>query len=390
MYNKNPVNCIASDKQVDFIQRYNSEPELCLPSLVPGSDSFDLFTEGDLLYEAMLGSIASARENILLESYIFADDEVGWAFAEALAHKAGKGLEVLLHLDSAGTLLRGGRRFEKYLREHNVSVKWFHRWSWFDPLRYNRRHHRKLLIVDKSDAYLGGFNIHRQSSRSIVGMERWRDAHIRFGNTLAQQATEMFYAFWDGKVHWKMPDNGSSTSVLVPNNSDGCRYLLNCFITSMLTGAKRFVYLTTPYFVPDNRTMKSLINSAGRGVDVRILVPAKSNIPLAHWAGRSLYSALLEAGVRIYEYLPGLMHAKTIVVDGSWGTVGSSNFDYRSFFLNYELNMITRDSVLCRKLRNQFLEDLSHADEMTEDRWSARAWPSIVCESAGWLLRRWL
>ena len=383
-------NCIATDKQADFIQLYNSEPQLCLPALVPGSDSLHLFTEGDVLYEAMLGSISNARNNILLESYIFGNDEVGWNFAEALAEKAGAGLEVLLHLDAAGTLLRGGLKLEKYLREHNVHVKWFNRWSWFAPLRYNRRQHRKLLVVDKSDAYIGGFNIHRQSSHAIFGMERWRDAHVRFSNTLALQAAEMFYAFWDGRVHWALPENGCATSILVPNNSAECRYLLNCFIIAMIVGAKHFIYLTTPYFVPDSRTMKVLTDSAGRGVDVRILVPAKSNIPLAHWAGRHLYSTLLKAGVRIFEYQPGLMHAKTIVVDNSWGTVGSSNFDYRSFFINYELNMITRDSILCRKLRNQFLEDLSQANEVTDGRWSARGLSSHLCESAGWLLRRWL
>lgn len=390
MNEKKPGNCIASDNQADFVQLYNSEPHLCLPALIPGSDSLDLFTEGDVLYESMLGSIANAMEDILLESYIFGDDEVGWEFAGALADKAGAGVKVMLHLDAAGALLRGGRKFEKYLRERRIHVKWFNRWSWLDPLRYNRRQHRKLLVVDKSDAYIGGFNIHRQSSHSIVGRERWRDAHVRFGNTLARQAAEMFYAFWEGRVHWEMPVNGGATSVLVPNNSDGCRYLLNCFIISMLSSAQHYIYLTTPYFVPDNRTMKALTDSSGRGVDVRILVPAKSNIPLAHWAGRRLYSTLLKAGIRIYEYQPGLMHAKTIVVDGSWGTVGSSNFDYRSFFLNYELNMITRDRVLCRKLRNQFLEDLASADEVSDGRWSERGWTSHVCESAGWLLRRWL
>ncbi len=390
MKNDKPGNCIASESRADFTQPCNAEPLLCLPALVPGSDSLHLFTEGDDLYEAMLRSISNARNNILLESYIFGNDEVGWEFADALAEKSRAGLEVLLHLDAAGTRLRGGRKIEKYLREYNVHVKWFNRWSWSDPLKYNRRQHRKLLVVDKSDAYIGGFNIHRQSSHSLFGRERWRDAHVRFGDALAIQAAEMFYAFWDSRVHWVIPDNGGATSVLVPNNSAECRYLLNCFITSMLASAKHFIYLTTPYFVPDNRTIKVLTDSAGRGVDVRILVPAKSNIPLAHWAGRYLYSTLIKAGVRIFEYQPGLMHAKTIVIDNSWGTVGSSNFDYRSFFLNYELNLITRDRVLCRKLRNHFLEDLTQADELTDGNWCDRGLASHFCESTGWLLRRWL
>ncbi len=387
---KNTNDCVVQNKQADFIRLHESNPHLCLPMLVPGSDSLQLFTEGDVLYEAMLDSITNAKNNILLESYIFGDDEVGWEFAEALADRARKGLEVLLHLDAAGTLLRGGHRIEKYFRKHGVHVKWFNRWTWFDPFRYNRRQHRKLMVVDRTDAYIGGFNIHRQSSHSIVGRERWRDAHVRFGKALAMQAAEMFYAFWDGRAYFDMPENGGVTSVLVPNNSSECRYLLNCFITAMLACAKHIIYLTTPYFVPDKRTMKALTDAVGRGVDVRILVPEKSNVPLARWAGHYLYSTLLQAGVRIYEYQPRLMHAKTIVVDGSWGTVGSSNFDYRSFFLNYELNLITRDSILCRKLRDQFLEDLSQADEVTAGRWSARGWSSRLYESAGWTLRSWL
>ena len=117
----------------------------------------------------MLGSIANAKNTILLESYIFGDDEVGWKFAEALVDKVRKGLEVLLHLDAAGTLLRVGNKLETYLSSHGVRVQWFNRWTWRDPFRYNRRQHRKLLVIDKSDAYIGGFNIHRQSSHSIVG-----------------------------------------------------------------------------------------------------------------------------------------------------------------------------------------------------------------------------
>ena len=387
---KKSGDCVALNRQADFIQLHESVPHLCLPMLVPGNDSLHFFTEGDVLYEAMLGSIANAKNTILLESYIFGDDEVGWKFAEALADKVRKGLEVLLHLDAAGTLLRTGNKLEKYLSSHGVRVQWFNRWTWRDPFRYNRRQHRKLLVIDKSDAYIGGFNIHRQSSHSIVGRERWRDAHVRFANDLAVQAAEMFYAFWDGRVYWSIPENGGVTSVLVPNNSSECRYLLNCFITTLLACAKHFIYLTTPYFVPDTRTLKALINARGRGVDVRILVPGKSNVPPAHWAGHYIYSTLLQEGVRIYEYQPRLMHAKTIVVDGSWGTVGSSNFDYRSFFLNYELNLITRDSILCRKLRDQFLEDLSQADEVNAGRWSARGWSSRLYESVGWTLRSWL
>lgn len=362
----------------------------CMPVLVPGSDSLHLFTEGDDLYDAMLASISQARQDIRLESYIFADDEIGWRFAEVLAQRARAGVGVRIHLDAAGTLLRGGKRFERYLCRHGARVKWFHRWSWLDPLRYNRRHHRKLLVIDGTEVFLGGFNIHRESSRSIVGDKRWRDAHIRFGNDLAVQASEMFDSFWNGSIHWSPPKNGRFTSVLVPNHSSRCRYIQNCIFTSRFASAQQFIYMSTPYFVPDYRTQKALMEAAIHGVDVRVLVPGETNIPLTRWAAHALYPSLLQAGVRIYEYLPRLMHAKTVVVDGTWGTVGSSNFDYRSFFLNYELNLVTRDNILCRKLEEQFLEDLLQAEEVKFDRWVNRSWDAHLYESIGWIARRWL
>lgn len=362
----------------------------CAPVLVEGADVFDLFTEGDALYGAMLASIAGARSTIRLESYIFADDEIGREFSRALEARAKAGVDVRVHFDAAGSLFRGSRRLKSRMREGGVQVRRFHRWSWREPLRYNRRNHRKLLVVDGAQAYLGGFNIHRESSAAVFGEKRWRDTHVRVRGPLAEQAAGLFDAFWRGDRRWLPAEQVPASSVLLPNHTRTCRHRLRCVFDQMFGAATNRVDLTTPYFVPDHRTQRRLIEAAHRGVEVRLLVPAKSDVPLARWAARASYVALLHAGVRIFEYRPRMLHAKTAVVDGSWATIGTANLDYRSFFLNYELNLVSRNLDLCKRLQAQFREDLAQSREVTAVSWPQRPSTERLLEAVGWMARRWL
>lgn len=362
----------------------------CLPTLQETPDNLQQFIEGDELYQAMLADIASAQQRIQLESYIFADDEIGRRFATALIKRAQAGVDVRVHIDAAGSLFLASRRLVHDLRRHRVRLRWFHRWSWRKPLRYNRRNHRKLLVVDEKFTYLGGFNIHRESSQEVFGKDRWRDTHVRFEGLLAAQAAQLFDRFWRGDRRWMPPLTPDALSELIPNHSRGCREQLRCIFTDMFAHAKHSIHLTTPYFVPDRRTQRLLKAAANRGVDVRLLVPRKSDILLARWAAQAAYAGLLDCGVRIYEYLPRMLHAKTIVVDGNHTTVGTANLDYRSFFLNYELNLFTRDSTLCSKLQAQFYTDLEAAEEINLKKWSRRFWGGRLFELAGWMARRWL
>lgn len=362
----------------------------CAPVLAQGADAFDLYTEGDALYDAMLASIAAARSTVLLESYIFADDEIGRKFARVLGARAEAGIEVRLHIDAAGSLFRSSRQLERKMREGGVQVRRFHRWSWRAPLRYNRRNHRKLLVVDSAQAYLGGFNIHRESSAAAFGEKRWRDTHVRVRGPLAEHAAGLFDAFWRGDRRWLPAEQAPASSVLLPNHTRTCRHRLRCVFDQMFGTTKDRVDLTTPYFVPDRRTQHRLIEAARRGVKVRLLVPAKSDVPLARWAARASYQALLQAGVRIFEYLPRMLHAKTVVADGSWATVGTANLDYRSFFLNYELNLVSRDPELCERLQAQFDEDLTQARQISAESWPLRPSVERLSEAIGWVARRWL
>ncbi len=350
----------------------------------------EIFIEGDQLFDAMLAAIRQAQKFVWMETYIFADDEIGQVFFRALSERAKAGVQVRLLVDAVGSLFQFYRSLDKELRASGVHVHHFHRWYWRDPFRYNRRDHRKLLVVDGDKAFLGGFNIHRQSSQRVFGPQRWRDTHAYIQGYLALQATELFDAFWQGKRQYLPADHPHENSVLVPNQTRYCRQRLACLYADFIGNAKTQVCLTTPYFVPDHRTQKALLSAVMRGVEVRLLVPRSSDVRLARWAANAVYAYLLDAGVKIYEYLPRMMHAKIAIVDGKWATLGTANLDYRSLFQNYEVNLVSRDPIFCSHLQAQFETDLTQASAVCAARWRQRRWIPRLAELLGWSVRRWL
>ena len=361
----------------------------CVPPLQSGQDNITLFFEGDQLYDAMLTDIASAQSSIQLESYIFASDEIGWRFARALAERVAAGIDVRLHLDAAGFLAWGSGKLKSWLRLQGVKVRVFHRWQWRAPWRYNQRNHRKLLIIDENKLYLGGFNIHRESSFSVYGAMRWRDTHLSLNGTIAQLAGMLFEDFWKGQRH-TLPVEKNAASVLIPNFNRSCRQVLKCLYADRFQQATKSIILSTPYFVPDHHIQNHLQAAAQRGIDVRLLVPRKNDQALVQWASRAAYAKLLDAGVRIYEYLPRMLHAKTAVVDGRWAIVGTANLDYRSLFVNHEINLSTMDLSLCNQLNEQFKVDIEESEEICTRQWAKRRWSAHIAELIGWLARRWL
>jgi cardiolipin synthase len=338
----------------------------------------------------MLHSIHTAQHSIQLESYIFAYDEIGEAFISALTERAAADVNVRVHLDAAGSMfVRAGHHFQQ-LRKNSVQLHWFHRWSWRKPFKYNRRNHRKLLVVDNRIAFIGGFNIHSESSKRIIGEQRWRDTHLQLSGKLAAHASKLFSHFWQGDHRWLPPTVTDADSQLIPNSTRHCRYQLRCMLEAMFASAQKSIYLTTPYFVPDRHTQRLLQTAAENGIDVRLLVPRKNDIKLARWAAHAAYDELLSSGVQIYEYLPRMLHSKTIIVDGNYATLGTANLDYRSFFINYELNIFTRDTTICEQLQNLFYTDLTVSEKIHTKKWKRRFWAGRILELIGWLARRWL
>jgi len=356
-------------------------------------DAIRVYTEGDELYADMLAAIRSARRCVKFESYIFAHDEVGKRFIEALVERAQAGVQVLVYIDAVGSLFSGPHEVERALKGGGVEVRWFQRWNWRDPARYNRRNHRKLLVVDGRVAFFGGFNIHRENSLSTFGETRWRDTHIRVTGLLARTLQKFFDAFWRSRVlPYPEVDVQGGFQFITNHSLRGRRYLHRLY-GEKFAAAKHSIHLTTPYFVPDARTRRALARAARRGVQVQLLVPHRIDETLARvvqWAAHAAYGGLLRAGVEIHEYLPRMLHAKTLVVDGDWCTVGTANVDYRSFFLNYELTLASTDKALVDRLEADFQADLEQSIRIQSKRWERRDRWRRLLETFGWAVRHWL
>ena len=361
------------------------------------SGDHTLYFEGDALYDDMLAAIARAEARVWMESYIFSadGDPVGRRFGAALARAARRGLDVRLHVDAVGSLFQLPTDFIVTLRRAGVQLRTFHRWSWRDPWRYNRRNHCKVLIIDQERVFLGGFNIHRESSSACVGEARWRDTHIGLDDPkIVAQADDLFTTFWTRRVsrdlrRRRLPRRFRGDA-LVSNRLPRHRLALRRLYHHGIRRARQRVLLTTPYFAPDRRTRAHLYAAASRGVTVRLLLPAVSDQWLVRMAARHIYTRLLRRGIELYEYCPRTLHAKTMVVDGRLATIGTANLDYRSFTHNYEINFVTNRPAVCAELEAQFQRDLEQAERVTEAHLGRRRWWERLAGVFAWRLRRLL
>lgn len=349
---------------------------------------YKIFTEGDDLYDAMFDDIFTAHRTILLEAYILKEDQIGRRLLAALEAAARRGIRVHIRLDSFGSKGTITRGTVEDLRKNGVVVSWSNIWDWQHPLHYQRRNHRKLLVVDGAVAYIGGFNIGEESSLIYNGPQRWRDTHIRLTGAIVAQAQALFWAFAEKRKY--RSEQWIEGSLLIPNYGLACRYRLRCLLNERFRMAVKRIWLTTPYFVPDSGTQRRLISAARRGVDVRVLVPSKSDVRITQWAARMSYSKLLRAGVKVYEYDARILHAKTALVDEDWSTIGTSNLDYRSFFTNYELNFLSQLPHLNACLADIFVDDLKVSKQVIYSKWLQRPYLLHIPELIGWIARRWL
>lgn len=349
-----------------------------------------IYGEGDLLYDDMLSDIADAKRSIRLESYIFSSDAVGSRFITTLCAAARRGAAVSVRADHAGSWSALTRADLNRLKEAGARFRWSRPWSWRRPLTINRRNHRKLLVVDETIGYVGGFNLHAAGSLQAYGVSRWRDTHIRFAGALAAAAARLFDACSEDLPAHRVRAAEADGASLIPGRSRPCRHELRCALHDAIEGARRRIWVTTPYFVPDSRTQIVLRRAARRGIDVRVLTPAKNDVPIAQWAARASYARLLAAGVRIFEYEPRMLHAKTMLTDGQWASIGTANLDYRSLFANDEINLVDQGGKINEALATHFELDLGQSREILAGFWKTRPWRAPLAEAVGWAMRRWL
>ena len=356
----------------------------------------DILKNGEQIFPSMLSSIRSAQKTINLEFYIYWDGEIGRVFAEALAERARAGVAVKVILDAVGSS-QMSHSLLRFLARNGIDVEWYHPLRWYTLSRVNHRTHRKLLIVDGCTGFSGGVGIADEWRGNADSKEHWRDTVARVEGPVV---TQMQFAFMDNWVKSRgelltgldyFPQNPPAgphlTQVIKSSPSEGISTVKLLYIVSIVSAMKS-IYISNAYFVPDRDTIRALEGAVRRGVDVRVIVPGEHvDVPIVRQASRWHYELLLARGIRIWEYQPTMMHAKTMVVDGIWTTIGSSNFDDRSFRLNDEVNVNVYDEEIARQMEQMFFDDLNVSEEVTRRKWIKRPRWSRIKESIADMLK---
>ena len=376
--------------------------------LVPGNE-VTLLVDGPASYQAMFEAIERATDHINLEFYTIDNDgDTGRRLAEALLRKRAEGVAVNLIYDGVGSI-DTPREYFKRLRDGGVNAVEFNP---VNPLtaaagwRLNHRDHRKLVIVDGKVAFTGGINISGVYSGSSVynepsssSGEGWRDTNIRVAGPLVadlqREFLENLKKYCKDPIeerNWFPPPErrGKHTARVIASSPDDSVPAFYVTLVSAIRNATRSVYLTMAYFAPDPQTLEALKSAAARRVDVKLILPSYSDFWGVLYAGRSHYSELLESGVQIYERQERLLHAKTVVIDGVWATVGSSNMDWRSFLHNEELNVVVLGRDFGSQMEASFRRDLDRSKRITPEEWEQRSLASRIKETAGRVWEHWL
>jgi len=346
-----------------------------------GENFLQLYTYGRDLYDAMLEAIDAAQESIYLETYIWKDDAVGQEFQTHLARKAAEGVAVYVIFDRFGNLVVP-RAFKSSFAPpmHVLEYSALRRpWNLLDPRRY-ALDHRKLLIVDGTLSFIGGYNI-----GSIYATE-WRDTHLGLRGSAAAELARSFVAFWNRfcpakeKISQRYHLRVDSRITVSQNEAMRLSFPIRDLYIAAIDEAEQFIFLTTAYFVPDRMLLEALKAAARRGVDVRVLVPWVSNHVVVDWIAHSYFTDCLRGGVRIFGYRYTMLHAKTCTVDGQWSTVGTCNLDRLSLVGNYEINVGIYSAEFARQMSALFAEDTAERFELTLEQWKSRPWYNKVSE----------
>ena len=359
----------------------------------------EVLTNGDVFYPAELAAIRAARRTVNLEAYIFADGKLTDQFIQALTERARNGVKVKMVLDAIGSLGFNESKFEA-LKNAGGRVAWYHPVRWHTWPRINNRTHRELLVIDGKVGFVGGAGFADQWMYSSEDDPQWRDTMVRVegGAVTGLQAT--FAENWleaageiiAGKDYFPFEKADTKTMAMVVGSTptSGASTSSRVLFQTLFASAKKTIHITTPYFLPDPSIRAELTSAIReRGVEVKIIVPGKhSDHLLTRRSSRRLYGDLLRAGAQIHEYSASMNHTKSLIVDGMWSVVGSTNMDSRSFALNDEVNLAMLDPEVAARLDQDFNRDLTRSRQVTYEEWSKRPLTERVYEWFGGMLER--
>jgi cardiolipin synthase len=366
--------------------------------IVPGNRVTALLN-GDAAFPAMLEAIRSARRSVNLESYIFWSGEIATAFADALSERARAGVPVHVVVDWLGSKKIDDALVER-MRKAGVTVVKYRPLRWYTLDRFNNRTHRKLLIVDGRVGFTGGIGIADLYRGHAQDEEHWRDSQFRIEGPAVAELQAAFLDNWletgnpllDGPAYFPALDSvGPELGQAVISSPGGGTENLRLMFMLAIASAERSILISNAYFVPNTLAVEMLVAARRRGVDVEIIVPGPVNdAKLVERASRAKWGPLLEAGVRIYEYQPTMFHTKVTVVDDYWVSVGSTNFDNRSFRLNDEANLNVLDDAFGRAQAEVFVRDRARARAVRLEEWRRRPLTERLGELVGRMVRHQL
>lgn len=366
---------------VDSYRRRGKKPKpfpVTKPTEVEvGDGTLTTYTYGQDLYDAMLEAIGQAQRQILFETYIWKGDEVGERFKAALAAAADRGVEVYVIYDGFANLVVSPRfkRFPPTMKVLRYPI-YPAGWKFYDVTRYGRDH-RKILVVDDAVGFVGGYNIGTSYATE------WRDTHLRLTGPGVWDLKRAFADFWNLNRRRRI---GTSERPLLLETASTWEprirlhrnvprlwmFPIRSMYIEAVNRASRNVWMTHAYFIPDQDFVDAIKDAAHRGVDVRLLIPHKSNHIVADWISRGYFSQLLDAGVRIFRFKDAMVHAKTSTIDGTWATIGTANVDRLSLQGNYEINVEVIDEEFAAVMEEIHLADESNSLELTKSEWEAR------------------
>lgn len=357
------------------------------------NNQVEYFNNGKDKFESLVQDIRNAKKFIHLEYYIWRGDRLGTRLVEELTKKAAEGVEVRILYDGIGNARLPKYFFDKFHDAGGYTAAFLPRFV----VRLNYRNHRKLAIIDGEIGYIGGFNVGDEYLGIVKRYGPWRDTHLRFQGDAIDQMQMRFIKDWNftakngiiqlsERYFPKRPQfDGVRTQIVSSGPDTQWKNVRNGYF-KMINEAESHIYLTTPYFVPDDGIFEALRVAALSGLDVRIIIPGNPDHFFVYWASMSYLGELLEAGVKVYQYEKGFIHAKVLTIDGTVASVGSANMDIRSFDLNFEVNAFMYDEVITKVLEEDFINDLRCCVEITKEWYHRRRWWFKVHEAIARLI----
>jgi len=380
-----PVVAAAAITSIDALRKQrttdvHNAPESPALSAELSGNVITTYVYGEHLFAAMLSAIDGATEHIYLASYIWKGDEVGQRFKQAVLAAADRGVKVFLVFDGFANLVVPSE-FKRFPAGVHVLQFPTVRGGWLFDVRRTGRDHRKVLVVDDTVGFVGGYNIGSQYAT------QWRDTHVRVEGDTVWELSNTFVDFWNrhcGKGQPQLPDAGAPRwdYPLRAARNEPSRMVFpvrNVYLEA-IDRATDHIYITQAYFIPDREILQGVLTAAARGVDVRVITPRRSNHIVADIVARSYVTDLLAGGVRLFLYQDAMVHAKTATADGQWSTVGTANIDRLSMRGNYEVNLEVVDEAQAAVMEQVFAQDLENCREMTAQEWENRTLRHRVAE----------